>query len=287
MSVPVPMAYSPTAGSSQKYSGKYLACVFIFTVCATAGAVLMTDANTRHDFDATAPGLLDDNYVVRTVTRSSGSKEVSYVVSYTFAVNGQLYRGKDTTAIEPSAATTTVYYMAANPTENGLDRYHVGRTSEYLAWAAFGLAALAYIWMHWKRLAIAQNPAGPAQPGLPYTAPPRGDAEGEFRLMKHGKHRAFAHVHIGFFLQAAALLFLLAAAIARLRHGSIFDLETIGLATATAALTTLWIYFDRWLCVEARASRFCSGVINLSMFYVPFVALTYATWRGALKLTGK
>ena len=35
------------------------------------------------------------------------------------------------------------------------------------------------------------------------------------------------------------------------------------------------------------ASRYCSGVMNLSLFYVPVIAALYALARGARKLSSR
>ena len=40
-------------------------------------------------------------------------------------------------------------------------------------------------------------------------------------------------------------------------------------------------------CTEAYASQYCSGVANLSLLYVPLVALVYANVRGVRKLSGR
>jgi hypothetical protein len=48
-----------------------------------------------------------------------------------------------------------------------------------------------------------------------------------------------------------------------------------------------FVFRDRWKCIEAFSSRFCSGLMNLSLLYVPWVALVYANVRGIQKLSGK
>jgi hypothetical protein len=47
------------------------------------------------------------------------------------------------------------------------------------------------------------------------------------------------------------------------------------------------VFRNRWRCTEAFASRFCSGLANLSMMYVPMIALVYANARGLAKLRAR
>jgi len=60
-----------------------------------------------------------------------------------------------------------------------------------------------------------------------------------------------------------------------------------GITGAIALLAAAWIFHDRWRCIEARASRTCSGLMNVSLLYVPLVAAGYALVRGARKLSGR
>jgi hypothetical protein len=122
---------------------------------------------------------------------------------------------------------------------------------------------------------------------------PIGDRAGEPRYLERGRYDAWIHVVIAFIyagLLIAASLGLLAAAgvgvlvdaVAPQHHATAMYVTAgvVGLAGA-------WLIFrDRWRCIEAVASRYCSGLANLSMIYVPVLALFYALYRGIGKLRG-
>jgi hypothetical protein len=65
------------------------------------------------------------------------------------------------------------------------------------------------------------------------------------------------------------------------------DNVATGVGAAVGGLLGIVVaYFtfrDRWRCIEAYSSRYCSGVMNLSLLYVPLVALVYANVRGIKK----
>jgi hypothetical protein len=46
----------------------------------------------------------------------------------------------------------------------------------------------------------------------------------------------------------------------------------------------LLVFWDRWKCIEAFSSQASCGIANISVFYVPIVALMYANWRGIKKI---
>ncbi len=101
--------------------------------------------------------------------------------------------------------------------------------------------------------------------------------------MKRGSYGAWLHVGISV-LFSVLLLFIAEAWIEdqfpRLKPpGAI----VIGLPLAI----TLWNYWNRWRCIEAFSSRFCSGVVNFSFLYVPLIAAFYAAYRGILKFIGR
>lgn len=54
-----------------------------------------------------------------------------------------------------------------------------------------------------------------------------------------------------------------------------------GLAGAGIALLVFW---NRWKCIEAFSSQATCGITNISVLYVPIVALMYANWRGVKKV---
>ena len=57
-----------------------------------------------------------------------------------------------------------------------------------------------------------------------------------------------------------------------------------GLAAAAGIAGAIWVFHGHWRCIEAFASRFCSGVANLSMLYVPIIAFFEANLRAIGKL---
>ncbi len=122
-----------------------------------------------------------------------------------------------------------------------------------------------------------------------------GDGEGEHHHLHRGGYEAWVHVVIGFIYQAllvSATLGLLVAAGVGAVFGAVSDdhatMHTVMYATAGGiGLFGAWLVFrDRWRCIEAVSSRYCSGLANLSMLYVPVVALVYANYRGVQKLRG-
>ena len=107
-----------------------------------------------------------------------------------------------------------------------------------------------------------------------------GDRAGEHFLMGHGKYSAWIHVVIAFVLEAIALGALPIALLVGLKLGDLGYL--IGLIIG--GVGAIWVFSNRWRCIEAFASKFCSGVMNLSILYVPFVAFVYANIRAIGKL---
>jgi hypothetical protein len=112
-----------------------------------------------------------------------------------------------------------------------------------------------------------------------------GDAMGEHTFMNHGKYGAWFYVVVAFLMEAALF------AAPGLLIGDHFKLGVVSAVIESASLTLggviAWrVFHDRWRCIETYASGYCSGVMNLSILYVPFVALTYANVRGVAKLRG-
>jgi hypothetical protein len=64
--------------------------------------------------------------------------------------------------------------------------------------------------------------------------------------------------------------------------------SVVYISAGVVGLVGAWGTFrDRWRVNEAFASRFCSGLANLSMLYVPIVAWVYANIRAIKKLRGR
>jgi hypothetical protein len=122
---------------------------------------------------------------------------------------------------------------------------------------------------------------------------PVGDRAGEHMHMEHGRYSAWAYVVIGFIYEAlflgATLGLLAGAGVGKLIQAVNDNPQTLDLGIfVTAALVGIggayFVFRDRWKVNEALSSRFCSGVANLSMLYVPIVSVVYANVRGVKKL---
>src|SRR4030095_13229846 len=126
-----------------------------------------------------------------------------------------------------------------------------------------------------------------------------GDRVGEYLRIPRGQYHAGLHLVLGFLLIVAAFWAPLnygTVAVVDSRFPSLmadrFDrtqhLEEIATGAAVAAfLLALLVFKDRWRCIEATASNYCSGVANFSILYVPIIVAGYALARGALKLRGR
>jgi hypothetical protein len=119
-----------------------------------------------------------------------------------------------------------------------------------------------------------------ARPRPRRTATLIGDAAGEYLKMERGSYHAWIHVGIAFALEVALFAFVATGGLHFLFPDS--DLTSLGLAAGTAV--AVLVYWDRWRCVEAYASEWCTGILNLSILVVPFVAFLYANYRGLRKL---
>ncbi|MCC7000361.1 MAG: hypothetical protein IT370_37525 [Deltaproteobacteria bacterium] len=122
-----------------------------------------------------------------------------------------------------------------------------------------------------------------------------GDRAGEHLQMRRGRYRAWIHVIIGFFWAALLLALTSGLAVSALTAwvamdvcglpGDDLDLVMIPSMAVTALIIGLLAYADRWRCNEAFSSRFSSGLLNLSLTYVPLVSAWYGLARGLAKLT--
>jgi hypothetical protein len=149
-----------------------------------------------------------------------------------------------------------------------------------------------------------QQPYGPPSPYSPY-APPGlvgaaaasayGDSAGEHLQMRRGRYGATVYVFFAFLLQIGLITAVFAgvASLACALGGFSDDASTMitlsvgGSGFVLGAALAYFVFRDRWKCIEAFSSRFCSGLMNLSLLYVPWVALVYANVRGIQKLSGK
>lgn len=148
------------------------------------------------------------------------------------------------------------------------------------------------------------SPYGPPVPVSPYAPPgvlpaqPQsayGDRAGEHLIMKRGRFRATVYVFFAFLMEIALVagIFALGAGIVAAVAGldddvaGMLTLSAGGAGTLGGGVLAYFVFRDRWKCIEAFSSRFCSGLMNFSMLYVPAVALVYANVRGIQKLQGK
>lgn len=119
-----------------------------------------------------------------------------------------------------------------------------------------------------------------------------GDRAGEHLQMERGRFDAWIHVVIAYLFEVA-LLGALPGLGLYYALGLVVPGTTIpsGIGAVVGVLfggALAWLAFrDRWRCIEAFSSRFCSGVANLSLMYVPFVALAYANVRAVAKRRGE
>jgi hypothetical protein len=139
------------------------------------------------------------------------------------------------------------------------------------------------------------NPYAP--PAAPVQAPAAspsayGDAAGEHLHMKRGRYSAWPYVVIAFVGEAGLVggipgMLLGVAARAAGAPRDAASLITL-VATFLCGLPVAYLVFkDRWKCNEAFSSRFCIGVMNVSILFVPIIAFVYANVRAAQKLAGK
>jgi hypothetical protein len=111
-----------------------------------------------------------------------------------------------------------------------------------------------------------------------------GDMAGEYREMQRGKYYAWVHVGIAFALQVVILSALFVAGFELFLRSEAQRPIALSLGINLAVILSVLIYSDRWRCIEAYSSEACTGILNLSIFIVPLLALYYANYRGILKL---
>jgi hypothetical protein len=117
-----------------------------------------------------------------------------------------------------------------------------------------------------------------------------GDAAREYEHLERGLYDATPHVFLAFLLEGLLLTMLVLTPLLRVllpgvglsMDGPLYALRYLG------GCAMAWLIFrDHWKVTEATASRFASGVANLSIVYVPLVALGYANLRAVRRLFGR
>jgi hypothetical protein len=249
----------------------------LFAVVLTLSlvGVALSIKRARVEYDSSASCLVNNEYTEVTKTEGSSTTH-SYRVSYRFAIGGQTYSGTDEIVHEPKDATATVYFTAARPQENGLYPTHWNNTALIVAGIALVMALIAY----W------QLPKDYVIPAPTTWRQGVGDSGREHLSIERGKYNASAYVEFAFFGQVVLVGILIACLLSSMGLEATNDVVII-IAGIVAVSSTLWVYFDRWRCIEAHSSRFCSGIANFSMFYVPVVALVYANYRAIARLQGR
>jgi hypothetical protein len=109
--------------------------------------------------------------------------------------------------------------------------------------------------------------------------------------MKRGRFSAWPHVVLAFLAQAAVVGAVAAAPVGLAAGAFVSEAIARGVGFAVFAVIgpvgAYLTFRDRWRCIEAFASRFCLGVMNLSVLYVPLVAFAYANVRAVQRVMGQ
>jgi hypothetical protein len=126
------------------------------------------------------------------------------------------------------------------------------------------------------------------------TMTPYGDRAGEYMHIERGRYDAWIYVVLAFLMQAGwiggvvglVLNAIFFSSSTGRHHGDDFAVG-LGIGFLVGGVVAFFTFRDRWRCIEAFSSRWCSGVANLSLLYVPIVAFFYANARAVGKLKGK
>lgn len=135
-----------------------------------------------------------------------------------------------------------------------------------------------------------------AQPAGSWAADPAprgtfGDTAGEHLTMKRGRYSAWAYVVLAFLGECFILGAIPASILAIVMNlaGASADaigFTSLGVGFVLGGTLGYLVFRDRWRCIEAFSSRFCVGLVNISILFVPVIALVYANVRGVKKLFG-
>jgi len=278
------MAASGLGGSalqsdfSEKRRRKYVQSAAWFVAGLVACAMLARSGIVR--YDSSAPGVLNPGYGKQIRTSNGKVESESYLVTYKFDLRGKEYSGKGSLDAEPTGPEVTVYFMAGDPRQNALTEGRILIPNLAGSGVAFLIAIVAYVLLP-KGFRLGPGMAPPADHRA------AGDSGYEFTRMKRGKYDAWGYVHVAFFAQVALVSAWAAFGIAVATHSEEASYALLGTAIFVGTVSALWIFGDRWSCIEAFSSRFCSGLANFSLFYVPVIAFVYANYRGFRKLQGR
>lgn len=102
--------------------------------------------------------------------------------------------------------------------------------------------------------------------------------------MHRGRYSAWSYVVIAYLFESVLFGVAPAVGLGYVLHPLTSDPRiAIGLGMLGGAVLAWRVFRDRWRCIEAYASQFCSGLANLSVLYVPLIAFIYANVRGVAK----
>jgi hypothetical protein len=220
-------------------------------------------------------GELDNGVERRNAGRDAHSS--SHKFRYTFSVAGTAYHGTDTIDFEPRSRDILVYYDNRDPAKNGLQQPPANESSIIIGIAAGMICGIVYFTL--PIFAYRRVPNG----GVILSG--KGDAAGEYLTMRSGAYSATHYVALAFGVQLCGCAYLASSALLSVAGSQANNDLLVGCAAFASAALTLAIFWDRWKCITIYSSNFCSGCLNLSVIYVPVVAIVYANYRGLLKLT--
>jgi hypothetical protein len=113
-----------------------------------------------------------------------------------------------------------------------------------------------------------------------------GDKAGEHLEMEHGKYAAWIHVAIAFLSEVMLFAYLVREVLELVLHFPAGD-PVNAFALICGSICAIVVYSNRWLCIENYASQHCTGLLNVSILYVPVITFIYANYRGIRKLLRK
>ncbi|APR77256.1 Hypothetical protein A7982_02603 [Minicystis rosea] len=139
-------------------------------------------------------------------------------------------------------------------------------------------------------------PTNPYAPASDWAADPpntstHGDAAGEHLTMKRGRFSAWPYVVLAFLAEIFLVGLIPSSILGVILDAAGAPREAAGFAVIAGMLVGIpvayFVFRDRWRCIEAFSSRFCVGLMNISILFVPAIALVYANVRGFQKLARK
>lgn len=120
--------------------------------------------------------------------------------------------------------------------------------------------------------------------------PSTGDRAGEHTWMERGRYSAWVYVVLAFLGQVFLLMGVVGAIGAALaRSAGSHEAEGVAMMVGftVGVAGAIWTFWDHWRVIEAFSSRFCSGLANLSLLYVPIISWGYANYRFLRRLSGR